>query len=139
MSLALLLRVGPWVALLAAAGWIAVLLGRLDHVQMQAKVDVGSAQLASARHDLDQANRTTAAVSTYADRTAALQPIVVRSTDTVTRYAETPAGRATCAAPERVSGIDALDASLWPPAGRSAGPVPADAGSPSARRISDQR
>ncbi|NJC33846.1 hypothetical protein GGR88_001320 [Sphingomonas jejuensis] len=56
--------------------------------------------------------RVTAAVQTYADKVARIAPIVVRATDTVTRYAETPAGRELCLPAERVRGIQALDAEL---------------------------
>lgn len=48
----------------------------------------------------------------YADRLAVLEPIIIRSTDTVTRYASTPAGAAICLGPDRVSGIDADAAAL---------------------------
>lgn len=132
-------KIAPYVAIAGLAIALLITRGTLDHVRMQARLDVGAAQLASAQHDLANANRTTAAVATYADKTAALQPLIVRSTDTVTRYAETPAGRATCAAADRVSGIDQLDASLFPAAGARAGAVPADTGTPAAGRVGDQR
>lgn len=137
----LALRFGPYIAIALLLAALGVTRATLDHVRMQAKVDVGAAALASAKHDLENANRTNSAVASYADRTAALQPIVVRSTDTVTRYAETPAGRAACAAPDRVSGIDQLDAQLFgaAAAGRSDRPVPADAGAQAGGRVGDQR
>jgi hypothetical protein len=73
--------------------------------------------------------------------TAALQPIVVRSTDTVTRYADIPAGHALCLAPDRVSRLDQLDRELFPPiaAGAGAGAVPAYGSALAVGRISEQR
>ncbi|MEG3089487.1 hypothetical protein [Sphingomonas sp. PB4P5] len=74
------------------------------------------------------------AADNYAGRLADREPIILRSTDTVRTYAETPAGRVLCLAPDRVSGIDAFDRELFAanpaPAGGSAGTVPADAGAP---------
>lgn len=131
----------PWVAIAGLAATVLVQHGQLDHIHMQAKVDAGAAQLASAQHDLVDANRTSAAVQSYADRVRDLQPVVIRSTDTVTRYASTAAGRAPCAAPDRVLGIDALDQALFPQgaAGGRAGTVPTDAGASPGGRVGDQR
>lgn len=67
--------------------------------------------------------RVTAATANYADRLAAIEPVVLRSRDTVTRYAQTPAGIALCLSAERVRGIDA-DASalgLQPDAAAASG------------------
>lgn len=55
----------------------------------------------------------TRAAEDYANRTAAMQPIIVRSTNTVERYAETPAGRALCLTPDRVLGIERDAAALF--------------------------
>lgn len=54
------------------------------------------------------------ALASYADRLAAREPIILRSTDTVRTYAQTTAGRAACLPADRVRGIDALDAELFP-------------------------
>ena len=139
--LSLAFKFGPWIligimALLLQSAW-----GKLDHAEMQAKVDVGAAQLGAAQAEIANGKTTLAAVSTYADKTAALQPIVVRSTDTVTRYAETPAGRALCLAPDRVSGLDQLDRELFPTTapGEGAGAVRTNASAPAVGRISEQR
>jgi len=56
--------------------------------------------------------RVTAAVATFADKITALQPVIVRSTDTVTKYAQTPAGAVECLSADRVHGIDADAAAL---------------------------
>lgn len=61
---------------------------------------------------LQDERRVATAVAQYAQRVAALEPIIIRSTDTVTRYAQTPAGAAPCLAADRVSGIDADAAAL---------------------------
>lgn len=83
------------------------------------------------RLELANANNKVAAVETYADRLAGIQPIVLRSKETVTRYAETPAGRVMCLAPERLLGIEQDRAALFPgysfTAPASVGAVPADA------------
>ena len=55
----------------------------------------------------------TTALTTFADRLANREPIILRSTDTVRTYAQTAAGRAACLPADRVRGIDALDAELF--------------------------
>ena len=62
------------------------------------------------------AQASASAALTYADRLAAREPIILRSTNTVREYAQTDAGRAHCLGADRVRGIDALDAALFPPA-----------------------
>jgi len=80
----------------------------------------------------------TTAVTTFADRLANREPIILRSTDTVRTYAQTDAGRAACLPVDRVRGIDALDAELFAgdPAGPSGGheALHGDAGTPAVRR-----
>ncbi len=132
----------PW--LLCAALAIALGLTRetLAGIRADTKLAAVEAQLASARHDLAQAGRTNTAVSAFADKAAALKPIVVRSTKEVELYAQTPAGRAPCAAPDRVLRIDRLDQALFPaaaPAGAGARALPADTGAPPAGRLGEQR
>jgi hypothetical protein len=53
------------------------------------------------------------ALTTFADRLANREPIILRSTDTVRTYAQTTAGRAACLPADRVLGLDALDAELF--------------------------
>ncbi len=55
----------------------------------------------------------TTALTTFADRLANREPIILRSTDFVRTYAQTAAGRAACLPADRVRGIDALDAELF--------------------------
>lgn len=52
------------------------------------------------------------AAAAFADRLASIEPIVLRSHDTVTRYAQTPAGAALCLGADRVRGIEADAAAL---------------------------
>jgi len=59
------------------------------------------------------ASQQAAALTTYADRLAVREPIILRSTETVRTYAQTDAGRAACLPADRVRGIDALDAELF--------------------------
>lgn len=139
------IRVGwkalPWAAIAALTIALLVTRGQLDHVRMQAKLETKDAQLASAQHDLADANRTSAAVQSYADRERALQPIVVRSTDTVTRYAETPAGRASCLPADRLDGVqqdrDALFATPVSTANAGATAMSSDPAPPSSGRHGD--
>jgi hypothetical protein len=80
----------------------------------------------------------TTALTTFADRLASREPLILRSTDTVRTYAQTDAGRATCLPADRVRGIDALDAELFagdpvsPGGGREA--LHGNAGTPAAGR-----
>jgi len=78
------------------------------------------------------------ALTTFADRLANREPIILRSTDTVRTYAQTDAGRAACLPADRVRGIDALDAELFAgdPAspGRGGEAMHTDTGTPAAGR-----
>ena len=83
------------------------------------------------------AQQQASAAQTYAATLAARQSLIIHSKDTVTRYAQTDAGRALCRAPDRVRDIEALDALLArdsAPSGRSGGAVPADGAAPPAGR-----
>lgn len=62
-----------------------------------------------------------AAIGEYADRLAALEPIVVHSKETVTRYAQTAEGRVLCLAPDRVRGIESTRSTIF--SGYSVAPV----------------
>ncbi|WP_419808400.1 hypothetical protein [Sphingomonas sp.] len=110
---------------LAALGF-ALLLAKADARHWHKQADTYRLQIEVARREAADAaavnaTRTAQAADAFAARTAALQPLIVRSTDTVRTYAETPAGRAACLDADRVRGLDALDASL-------AAPVPARSG-----------
>jgi hypothetical protein len=50
--------------------------------------------------------------ASYARGLAEQQPIIIRSKDMVTRYAQTPDGRALCLAADRVRGIDSFDTDI---------------------------
>ena len=80
----------------------------------------------------------TTALTTFADRLANREPIILRSTDTVRTYAQTAAGRAACLPADRVRGIDALDAELFagdpPSAGRGEEALHGDADAPHGRQ-----
>lgn len=52
------------------------------------------------------------ALQGYADRYAGWQPVILRSNNTVVRYAETPAGRIQCLPADRVLRIEADAAAL---------------------------
>jgi len=80
----------------------------------------------------------TTALTTFADRLAYREPIILRSTDTVRTYAQTAAGRAACLPADRVRGIDALDAELFagnpPSAGRGEEALHGNADAPATGR-----
>lgn len=96
---------------------------RWKDVTIQHQKEVEKLELANAASKV-------AAVENYADRLAGIQPIVVRSKETVTHYAETPAGRIMCLAPERLLGIEQDRTALFPgysfAAPASVGAVPAN-------------
>ena len=83
---------------------------RNERAAMTAEIDRADRERLAA--EKRYADRQTAAALTYADRLAAREPIILRSTNTVREYAATPAGRAVCLGADRVRGIDALDAEL---------------------------
>lgn len=96
-------------------------------VRMQDAADADAAKLKAER---DAAERVAVATATYADRLANRAPIILESTKTVERYAQTDAGRVRCRDADRVRSIDMLDAALAaPPAAAGSGnrPVPANA------------
>lgn len=84
------------------------------------------------------AQQIASATSAFADRLAAREPLILRSTNTVREYAQTDAGRVLCRTADRVRGIDALDADLVDPdpraAGGSAAAVPPDDTASTSRR-----
>lgn len=119
--LALLRRI--WPAIPVAILGVALLMTRATLADrtatLKAERDAWSAEIDRAKKQraIDEARWAQASASaaqTYADRLAAREPIILRSTDTVREYAQTNAGRARCLGADRVRGIDALDAALFP-------------------------
>ncbi len=121
----LLRRFWPALIVLAVGLWAARLDHlRADHLQTLANeraawsaaiADADKARLADqARFAQQQAS----AAQTYAATLAARQPIIIHSRDTVTRYAQTPDGRALCLPADRVRGAQADRDALFsdPPA-----------------------
>lgn len=103
-----------------------------EHEKAAHALDIAQAKAAAEKQRADDADRIARASDAYAARAAALQPLIVHSTNEVTRYAETPAGAVLCRDPDRVRAVDALDAALDAP-GSAPGhsdPVPADASAP---------
>jgi hypothetical protein len=137
-------RFWPAIPILALAIWAA----RLDNLrashkadlaacQSARKVDHANAEAAAAKTEAGWARQQVTAANAQADREAARQPIIVRSTDTVREYAQTDAGRAVCRGPDRVRSIDALDAEIAEAtraASVRAGALHADATAPAAGR-----
>lgn len=123
----------PIVAL--AAGWLydrarlADVRHTLTNERAAWTAEIARADAARAAAERDYAARLSTATASYADRLAARQPIILKSTNTVREYAATPAGRAVCLGADRVRGIDALDAELADdpdPAGRGGDAVHRD-------------
>ncbi|WP_128082373.1 hypothetical protein [Sphingomonas sp. Ant20] len=100
--------------------------------------EIAKAEQLRAAAETRFAVQQTTALTTFADRLASREPIILRSTDTVRTYAQTAAGRAACLPADRVRGIDALDAELFAddPAGASRGEeaVHGDADAPATGR-----
>lgn len=142
--LILLRRFWPALIVLAMGLWVA----RLDHLRADHlrtltneraawTATIAAGDKARLADEARFSRQQTSAVQTYAASLAARQPIIIHSKDTVTRYAQTDAGRAVCRDADRVRDIDALDADLArDPAssGGSSGPLPADAAAPPAGR-----
>lgn len=130
-------------AVALAAGWIWTAMQLADvrltlanerTVRVQ---DLADADRARAAVELANAQRLTVATETFANRLAAIDPIVLRSTDTVREYEKTDAGRVLCRSPDRVRAVDALDAELAQAArspGGGADTVRSDAAAPAAGR-----
>ena len=100
--------------------------------------EIAKAEQLRAAAETRFADQQTTALTTFADRLANREPIILRSTDTVRTYAQTAAGRAACLPADRVRGIDALDAELFagdpPSAGRGEEALHGNAGAPAAGR-----
>lgn len=60
------------------------------------------------------AEKLAAAQTGYIERIETIRPVRVTNREVVTRYAETPAGRVLCLAPDRVLGIEQTRAALFP-------------------------
>jgi hypothetical protein len=93
---------------------------------LRAERDAWSAEISRAERVKLEAERRYAtnlaeAATNYAGRVSAMQPIIVRSTDTVREYAQTDAGRVLCRGADRVRAIDALDAELAADPGAAGG------------------
>lgn len=91
---------------------------------------IAAMQLEASKQSAANDKRLSDASIAYAARLAAVEPVIVHSTNTVREYAQTPAGGALCLAPDRVRGIDDLDRSLADIAAtsESAGTVRTDPG-----------
>lgn len=127
-AIALLRRVGP-IALFAAAVAAALFFrAQRDDVQHTLtneraawSAEVDRADRVKVEQELRHAQQLAAATSTYADRLAAREPIILRSTNTVREYAQTDAGRARCLGADRVRELDSYLAALAAAAPAAAG------------------
>ncbi len=127
-ALALLRRFWPAIPIVALAAALLITRQTLADrtATLKAERTARSAEIDRAERQrlADEARwsrRMTSALGTYADRLAARGPIILHSTDTVRTYAQTDAGRARCLGADRVRGIDALDAALFPAPAEAAG------------------
>lgn len=110
--------------------------GKAD-AQLAAVPGILAANEGAAKSAIDARDRVILAASAYADRAAALKPIILTNRETEVRYAESAAGKLDCRDAERVQAVDVLDATLFPPAaasdpGSGARPVQADSAAPPA-------
>ena len=80
--------------------------------KVERKADGERADRARAEQERGFALAIVDAVDRQAARTAAREPIIVHSTNTVREYAQTDAGRARCLGTDRVRGLDAYLAAL---------------------------
>ena len=108
------------ILLLAVWGW------RVDHLRAvhlldlikergDRRAEVAEAKRDAASAEAANADRIATAAERYASAMADRLPIILHSKDTVTRYAQTDAGRVVCRGPDRVRDIDTLDAALFTP------------------------
>lgn len=88
-----------------------------------------------ARLNLENAHARTVAAERYADKLASFEPVIVHNTETITRFAETPAGRVVCLDGERVRGIEGTAAALGFPVAASTGGAPREVPALSATAI----
>jgi hypothetical protein len=108
----LALKFAPWLIIGLLAGDLAITRARLHAVRIADQLAEQARRADAAEQQAAWANDQANAAANYADRLAKREPIIIRSHDTVTQYAQTPAGRAPCLAGERVHGIDELDSQL---------------------------
>ncbi len=105
--------------LIALAGFLIILYGkaRYNAGQLQERVAWSEATARTAKQtakrEAAMSARVVDAVERYAERVSSAEPVVVRSKETVTRYAATPAGTVLCLAADRVLGIEADRAALF--------------------------
>jgi hypothetical protein len=64
------------------------------------------------KREMAWAQAAATATEQHAEAVRNLQPIIIRSNNEVTRYAQTPNGRALCLAADRVRGIDGFDTDI---------------------------
>lgn len=115
------LKLAPWLLIAGLGAGLEGTRARLHEVRLEDRAAVAEGKQASAEQLAANTQRLANAVSAYADRTAALKPLVITSHDTVEHYAETPAGRVLCRAADRVRDIDALDTAIAHPGAASGG------------------
>lgn len=130
------LKLAPYVAIAALAAGLLLTRATLTRVKLENRAAIAEQKRADTEANAANAIRWGQAANDFATRQAALKPLIVHSTDTVTRYAETPAGRAPCLGADRVRGIDDLDASLAAPTAPAGGQeaMPAQPSAPPKRR-----
>jgi hypothetical protein len=125
---AILRRFWPAVPIIALA--VALVLARSSLADARAdlrderatrKLDQAIAARDVAKAEAGFAARSADAVTSYADRLAAREPIILHSTNTVREYAQTDAGRVLCRGTDRVRAIDDLDRQLATPPGATGG------------------
>ena len=123
----------PWAISVGLAIGLLLTIAQLRLERAECQRDRAQAEAAAAAIEAANAARKSAAADAFAQRTVALQPIILGSNQKADSYAQTPAGRAPCLAIDRVQSILADRAALFAftPASRAervpAGAIVADA------------
>ena len=120
----------PFLPYIAGALIIIGLVIGIDHRGYQRGLhrrdaEIAAMQAAAAKQEAQNAEKVAQAANDYAAKVSAMQPIILRSTDKVTTYAQTPAGRAECLDASRVSTILEDRAALAAASTGSNGSLPA--------------
>jgi hypothetical protein len=126
----LALKFAPYIVIALLAGALLLTRARLDAVRQADKLAEQTRRADAEEQKAAWADGIAHAAQDYAQRLSDRQPIILHSKDTVTQYAQTPAGRVPCLAADRVHGIDQLDEGLAAAARHVAGPVPDPASAP---------
>lgn len=104
--------IGSLIAITLLTAALGITRNTLSNVRKDNRLAEQARIAEAAKRELVWAQTAAAATDRYAADLRNRQPLIIRSKDTVTRYAQTPDGRALCLAPDRVRGIDGFDTDI---------------------------